>query len=104
MSGGYFDYQQYKISHIAHEIEDIIRKNKTDATGSHGFPLDYNFNDDTIIEFEKAVILLRRAHIYAQRIDWLISGDDGEETFHERLKEELQWLPDYLVGRAHTSK
>jgi hypothetical protein len=102
MSGGHFDHQQYKISHIAHEIEDIIRKNKTDATDSHGFPLDYNFNDDTIIELEKAVILLRQAHIYAQRIDWLISGDDDEETFHERLKEELQWLPEYLVRRGRT--
>ena len=27
--------------------------------------------------------------IYTQRIDWLLSGDDNEETFLERLKEEL---------------
>jgi hypothetical protein len=25
----------------------------------------------------------------AQRVDWLISGDDGEESFHQRWKEEL---------------
>lgn len=25
-----------------------------------------------------------------QRIDWLIAGDDGEETFHRRLKEDLE--------------
>jgi hypothetical protein len=29
------------------------------------------------------------AKIYAQRVDWFLSGDDGEETFHERLKEDL---------------
>lgn len=33
---------------------------------------------------------LRIAEIYAQRVDWMISGDDSEETFQERLQEELQ--------------
>jgi hypothetical protein len=32
------------------------------------------------------------AQIYAQRIDWLISGDDGEDSFRERLKEDLEKL------------
>jgi hypothetical protein len=32
---------------------------------------------------------LKRAEIYTQRIDWLVSGDDGPETFLERLKEDL---------------
>jgi hypothetical protein len=35
---------------------------------------------------------IRVAAVYAQRIDWLISGDDGEESFLERLKEELGQL------------
>lgn len=43
----------------------------------------------TIMEFRKGVIYLKLAEIYAQRIDWLVSGDDGEEAFHKRLKEEL---------------
>lgn len=36
----------------------------------------------------------KKAYIYAQRIDWLLSGDDGEKSFHKRLKEELQQLKD----------
>jgi hypothetical protein len=35
---------------------------------------------------------LRVAAVYTQRIDWLVSGDDGEESFLERLKEELGQL------------
>jgi len=27
--------------------------------------------------------------VYAQRVDYLIAGDDGEESFLKRLKEEL---------------
>lgn len=35
---------------------------------------------------------MRLAYIYAQRIDWLLSGDDGEDDLQERLKEELAEL------------
>ena len=43
-----------------------------------------------IKEFRNAIDALRRAEIYAQRVDYLICGDDGEESFHSRLKEELE--------------
>lgn len=41
---------------------------------------------------KKGLDYLRKASIYAQRIDWLMSDDDGEEEFHERLSEELNNL------------
>ena len=43
----------------------------------------------TIEEFRKAVTYLRIAETYAQRIDWLLAGDDSERTFHKRLKADL---------------
>jgi hypothetical protein len=33
---------------------------------------------------------LKAGYIYAHRIDWLLSGDDGEESFNKRLTEELK--------------
>ena len=48
-----------------------------------------NYSKETIEEFKKGLSLLRKAYVYAQRIDWLLSDDDGEESFHKRLKEEL---------------
>ena len=33
---------------------------------------------------------LNLAGIYTQRLDWLFSGDDGEDSFFERLEEELE--------------
>ena len=39
-----------------------------------------------------AIDLLKKAEVYAQRIDWYISGDDGEESFLRRLKEDLEKL------------
>ena len=46
-------------------------------------------NKETIKEFKKGVEYLKIAYIYAKRIDYLLSHDDGEETFHTRLSEDL---------------
>jgi TFIIF-interacting CTD phosphatase-like protein len=44
------------------------------------------------LKFKKGLDILRKAQIYAQRIDWLVSGDDGEDYFHSRLKNDLmEW-------------
>lgn len=94
MSGGHFNYNQHFINDIADDIEEEIRDNKIKPEyvdderwkwwGSQ------KYTNDTIKEFKKAVKVLRKAYVYAHRIDWFLSGDDGEETFHERLKEELK--------------
>jgi hypothetical protein len=51
-----------------------------------------DYTEETIAEFRKAVVIMKQAAIYAQRIDWLLSGDDSEESFHRRLNEELNKL------------
>lgn len=51
-----------------------------------------DYSEETIKEFRKGIDILKKAQVYAHRIDWLISGDDGEDNFHERLKEELKEL------------
>ena len=50
------------------------------------------YTDETIQIFKDAVKILRKAAIYANRIDWLLSGDDGEDNLKERLKKELKEL------------
>uniref|UniRef100_A0A6C0JVK7 Uncharacterized protein n=1 Tax=viral metagenome TaxID=1070528 RepID=A0A6C0JVK7_9ZZZZ len=85
MSGGHFDYKQYAIEDIIESIESIIQNN---TNLSNDF--ENRFSEKTIQEFKNAIKYLTLAKIYSHRIDWLISGDDGEETFHERLNEELR--------------
>ena len=48
--------------------------------------------DETIAELRCGVKALKRAYVYAHRIAYLISGDDGENEFHKRLKKELEDL------------
>jgi hypothetical protein len=106
MSGGFFDYQEHRMSDIADTIEQVILKNNKEKTNEDIHPWDfdengdiyedcrfyYTFSDETIERFKEAVDLLKRAEIYAHRIDYLLSSDDGEQTFHERLKEDLEEL------------
>ena len=92
MSGGHFEYKQYDIAMIADEIENIIKNNDSDDVDSYGDKVGRGFSKPTIKKFKNAVIELRRAHIMAQRIDWLISGDDGEDSFHSRWESDLLTL------------
>lgn len=95
MSGGHFDYNQHRIKEIADSVEDIIRKNgkkKDYKVSSWENDHYYEYPPEVIEKFKEGLDILRKAEIYAQRIDWLVSGDDGDETFLERLKEDLENL------------
>lgn len=81
ISGGHFQHQQYIISDIANSIKSEIIKNR-DA--------EHKFSQKTINEFRKGINILKQAEIYANRIDWLLSCDDSEKTFHEMLNDDLK--------------
>jgi len=88
MSGGHFDYKQWDIENIADQIEHEIETNNVpDEWGSF-----WNFSPETLAKFREAVVILRKARVMVQRIDWLLSSDDGEETFHLRLEKDLKEL------------
>ena len=106
MSGGAFDYNQYKIGYIADQIEQTIIKNGLEKTQEElkneswrddswyeKYPEDlfhYKYPDEVIEKMKEAVKALKIAQEYAQRVDWLLSGDDGEESFLSRLEENLK--------------
>ena len=92
MSGGHFNYDQYRISQIAEEIENVIYHNDDETLDEYGSTKGHGYSPETIAEFQKAVQALQTAYVYAQRVDWLLSGDDGEDNFHKRLKGDLQQL------------
>jgi hypothetical protein len=92
MSGGHFQYKQWEIGNIADEVEQLIIDNDSEELDEYGDPKGSHFSNETIEEFKTALTILRQAHVYAQRIDWLVSGDDGEDSFHRRLKHDLEKL------------
>ena len=86
MSGGHFDYRQHHVREIAEDIESLIASNgERDEYGCrHDYPAD-------IIErFREAAHCLRRAAAMTQCVDWLVCGDDGEDSFRARWKKEVR--------------
>ena len=84
MSGGAFDYKQNGIRDIIQQVEDIY---ENPALGG----LD-EISGELAFVITNALFALKAAYIYAQRLDWYISGDDDEYTMYERLGEELDEL------------
>ena len=92
MGGGHFHYAQYRINEIIEEVERRIENNESTEKDEYGDEIGDHFSNETIEKFKEALVTLKKSEAMAHRIDWLISGDDGEESFHERWDEELAKL------------
>jgi hypothetical protein len=89
MSGGHFNYKQHSLLDMADDIGSVILTNDSTEKDEWGNNIGRHYTPETIAEFEKAVKALKLAYVYAQRIDWLLSCDDGEDSFHKRLQAQL---------------
>lgn len=89
MSGGHFDYGQYCLNEMADEIRELIDSNDNKELDEYGCQVGRGYSPETIGRFVDAERFLRIAYVYVQRIDWLVSDDDGEDDFHRRLEEDL---------------
>ena len=77
MSGGAFDYVQFKINSVVDDIKELLSSE------------EFEYNNTTKDRYQQTVNTLELAAAMLQRVDWLESGDDGEESFHERWEEEV---------------
>ena len=80
MSGGHWDYFQFNISNVLEDLNDDVIKSASKYC-------DY-------ADLERDILIMKHhlemSKIYMNRLDWLISGDDGVECYHTRLKEDLE--------------
>ena len=102
MSGGCMDYAYSRIYQAAMDVKEYLY----DAEKSH--PSGYEFDagrahmspEDLrkkVIQYMmNAYVALRVAEVYAKRVEWLKSGDDGYDSFIERTDEDLAELDKML--------
>lgn len=94
MSGGRFNYDKdamsWKFQNAANVIHDIAENNHSKELSKFSGTLGYGFSDKTIKELLNGAKYMELAAIYEHRLDWLLSGDDSEETFHEQLQKDLE--------------
>lgn len=113
MSGGYFDYQYYHFDCIAEDIEEYIIGHELDEddvkryindrdlddsekeyirNNKHTIPNRCEYKEEVVEKMKEGLSVIRKAYVYAKRIDYLLSGDDGEESFLRRLENDLKTL------------
>lgn len=105
MSGGHWEYLQYRLEDVSSDILKMVEKNGqpksaeelkeerwNDDAWYEKYPKEkyhYKYPDEVIEEFKKGAEIIKLAQTYMQRMDWLLSGDDGEESFLKRLKSDI---------------
>ena len=86
MSGGHFGdcgYDYYKVAQFADELEAEIENNF--IKDDWGYHTGYS---DEVIEYLKAQLpKMRKMAEIMRHIDYLYSGDHGDDSFMERVKE-----------------
>ena len=100
MSGGFFEYKQHYVADLVDEMEGVLERcdiepdPETDAYWDESGSLKPCIEDMEYFKEQvaKAKEHLQIANVLVQRIDWYLSGDDGDENFKNRLKEELKSL------------
>ena len=94
MSGGQYDYIQFRIGQLAEDIEaDILKQGKESEWCSEDDKY-YNgiYPDDINQTMLDTLFKVKEVEVYVQRLDWYLSGDDGEDSYRERLKSDLKIL------------
>lgn len=116
MSGGHWDYLQYRLTDVVEDIDRLVEKNGQPKTEEElkderwhddewyeKYPEEkfhHKYSDDVIRNFKVAAAIVATAQIYMQRMDWLLSGDDGSESFVRRLDEDLSELATKLKKKS----
>lgn len=80
MSGGHFDYVQHGISDAASQLRRELADPESYAS---------SMEPDIRESLALCASMLEQASTRLQRADWLLSGDDGEESYRRRLAEDL---------------
>lgn len=105
MSGGAFDYYQNRIRDIWESIQEKLDRQGKELPKEElkWYPSGYLeehpeekfhtvYSNEVQKIFKEGIEILKKAEIYVRRIDWYLSGDDGEESLISSLKEDLEEL------------
>jgi len=101
MSGGRFEYIQYRIDAVASDIQQELERQGTLKPKSELYcPRDYYEDHPEELLFEThaediqqhmkdAIVCIKKAVAYIHAIDYYLSGDYGDDSFRKQLKAEL---------------
>jgi len=92
MSGGHFTncgYDYYRVRQFADELEEEIRNNGKSKYEDRTYGQDWypNHSDEVIEYLKEQVPKMRKMAEIMRHIDYLYSGDHGDDSFMKLVKE-----------------
>lgn len=78
MSGGYFDYKQFQLLHVADELGNLLDEHES---------LESVQDKEALIkEFDNLIKMLDYSYKVIHHIDYFLSDDISEETMWKRIE------------------
>jgi len=87
MSGGHFEYDEFRMHHIAEQIDFEIQNNDL-PDPQYGQTNGYS--KEVLYYMQYTRDTLEHSYKLTKNLDYLLSGDIGEDGYLERVKNELQ--------------
>lgn len=87
MSGGHFNYQDRTLKDLREQLAETYLNIESENTFSDTFKEYFKF------VVKDTLMMLDTTYESLQRIDYLVSGDDSEESFKEKLED---WVNMYV--------
>ena len=92
MSGGTWNYIQYRFRDIEYDLNKLIEQNNSEELNEWGEMIGNHYSPETIEKLRATAKHVRETAIMLERADYLIAGDDSERGFHKRWDEDLKTL------------
>ena len=106
MSGGAYDYIQCRLDEVVGRMvkeislfgktltqQDYDRLDESDKWWHEvGEPLGKITSEEALKRFRECAEIVAKARIAIERADYLVSGDDGDDSFVKRYDEEMDAL------------
>jgi len=86
MSGGHFDYNCFRISQFADDLQHEIDVNNSTETDNYDMSIGMAFEPETLEMVQRERDIIELAGNLAKETEWLYSGDHGENTYCELVQ------------------
>jgi len=95
VSGGAFNYDNYRLNDIADTLRGYIAAIRTNHVSDWGMNYGEEYSEEFLNDLIEAHDETRRLSAKLHNIDYVLSGDSGQESLRKNIAEDLQKKDQY---------
>lgn len=90
MSGGHWDGRQFVMTEVADDLDHVVETNDDETLNGWGDRKGKGYSKETLDRIKKTALALRTLERAVHHIDYLLSGDHGEDTFDAAWRRDVE--------------